>query len=146
MPFFSRQTKETVDTLREQGKSAVFHVRSVIIHAAEHLRALSALFGVELQEYAARQTSRLIALAAGIFLTVCGYLILCALVCALIGSYIGILWGMAIVCAAHFLAAGTLIILALNHKPGPLAPATRQELKNDLQCLQIILGSKKENC
>jgi len=146
MLFFSQQTKETVDTLREQGKSAASHVRGTIIHAAEHLRALSALFGVELQEYAARQTSRLIALSVGIFLATCGYLILCALLCALIGSYIGILWGMAIVCAAHFLAAGTLIILALNKKPGPLAPATRQELKNDLQCLQMILGNEKENC
>lgn len=146
MLFFSRQTRETVDALREQGRSAASSVRDTVIHVAEHLRAVTALLGVELQEYAARQTNRLIALAAGVFLGVCGYLMLCALVCLLIGGCIGILWGMAIVCAAHFLAAGILIILALNRKPGSLAPATRQELKNDLQCLRILLNSKKENC
>lgn len=146
MPFFSQQTKETVDALREQGRSAASNMRDTAIHIAGHLRAVAALFGVELQEYAARQTDRLVALAVGIFLAACGYLVLCALVCLLIGSCIGILWGMAVVCAAHFLAAGILIILALNHKPGSLAPATRQELKNDLRCLQILLDSKKGNC
>lgn len=146
MSLFPGQSRETVDTLREQGKSALSGLRDTLIHVVAHIRALTALFGVELQEYTARQTRRLIALVLGIFLLVCGYLTFCALLCALIGSYIGILWGMAIVCAAHFLAAGILILLAINRKPGPLAPAARQELKNDLQCLQILLEGKKENC
>lgn len=146
MPLFPRQTRETVSTLREQGKTVVQDLCDTLRHMALHGRALAALFGVELQEYAAHQGRRLLALAAGVFLLLCGYLVFCALMCALLGSYIGILWGMTLVCLVHFLAAGILFYLAVNRKPGPLAPATRQELSADLQCLRILLKEEKENC
>lgn len=112
--------------------------------ATEHLDALATLFSLELQEYAQRQTRRAALLACAVVPAAAAYLLLCAAAAYLLQQYWG--WGVALaaLCLLNLVAAALALYAAQCCKPGEAAPLTRRELKNDWQCLKLLISSNKK--
>lgn len=129
---------------RKRSEAACSDAREVCAHVQEHLTALAELFSLELSHYLRVQTIRtLLYLAAGFVLCV-AYLVFWAFVITLLSSLTGWVWATAISCALNLLAAFILFRAAGAIKPGAVAPDTLKEVKNDLQCLRLLLQNKQE--
>lgn len=140
MAFFPFRKPQSLADMQEQGGKVVADVREAALHAASHASALVQLFRVELQEYGACQARRLLALVVGLLLLLVAYLAFCAALCVVLQGWLDS-WLLAAgaVCLVNALLGVFLLLAAIWRKPGPLAPATRQELKDDVQCLKILL-------
>ncbi len=106
---------------------------------AEHAKALSALLALELNESAQRLGRKVSLLILALFMVICGYLLLWVLLTAVMAHFLGWIIALAISTGFHFLVAIVALVKACKVKVGPLAPATAEELKNDLTCLQMAL-------
>ncbi len=136
---------DLVTTLQERGGEVMADARQAATDAAQHVEALVSLFRLELREYGQRQARRMAAVLAGVGLLLVSYLLLCAALCVLLGQYVGWPLAVAIVFFVNFAGGLLLLICAVKSNPGPLAPATQQELRNDLQCLKIALAEKRKS-
>ncbi len=134
-----------VSTLQEQGGEVLADARQAAANATQHAESLVELFRLELREYGQRQARRMAAMVAGIGLLLVSYLLLCAGLCVLLGQYLDWVYAVGIVFLANFLCGLLLLICGTHSNPGPLAPATRQELQNDLQCIKLALAEKKKS-
>ncbi len=132
-------------TLQERGGEVVADARQAAVDAATHAEALLSLFRLELQEYGQRQTRRMVSILVGVGLLLVSYLLLCAVACVLLGQWLDWPLAVAIVFFVNVAVGALLLICGIKMNPGPLAPATRQELKNDLQCLKLALAEKKKS-
>ncbi len=146
LPMFAWLKKQDfVSTLQVQGGEVFADARQAATDATHHVEALVELFRLELREYGQRQARRMVSILVGAGLLLVSYLLFCAALCVLLGQYMA--WPLAV--GAVFLAnaaiGALLLICGLYMKPGPLAPATQQELKNDLQCLKLALAEKKKS-
>lgn len=146
MAFLPFRKPQSLADLQEHGGEMVADVREAALHAASHANALAQLFRMELQEYGIRQCRRLVMLAAGLFLLLVAYLAFCVVMGVLLQACLGS-WLLAtgIVFLFNALVGFLLLWVAAASKPGPLAPATCQELKDDVQCLKILLQPKSKN-
>ncbi len=144
MSIFSRNSESKLTTLQKQGGSVIADVREVLLQVSDHLEAVLELFRLELREYGEKQVRRVVALAAGVFFLLCAYAVFCAFACVLLSIWLGWIWAVAIVCLINALLGGVAIVVGLKCKPGSVAPATMQELKDDVQCIKLMLkGNKK---
>ncbi len=134
-----------ISTLQEQGGEVLADARQAAANATQHAEALVELFRLELREYGQRQARRTTAIVAGAGLMLVSYLLLCAGLCVLLAQFLDWLYAVGIVFLLNFLSGALLLVCGAKMKPGPLAPATRQELKNDLQCIKLALTEKKKS-
>lgn len=145
MSFFFFRKPQALSDMQEHGERVVADVRELAVQAGTHFSALLQLLKMELLEYGACQVQRIFALAAGMFLLLVSYLALCVMLCVALDLWLGS-WVLAvgIVCLLNALGGVSMLAVAMYRKPGMLAPATRQEIKDDLQCLKILLQPGKE--
>lgn len=133
-----------ITTLQEQGGDLVDDVRKAARYTASHARSLLALLKVELAEYVAQQSRRAVLFAAAGVMLLFAYALLCVWLCVVLNMWLAS-WAVsvAIVLLLNAVPGLILAMMALRAKPAPLAEATRQELKNDLECLRILLSNEK---
>lgn len=129
---------------KRQAISAFEGVRAAAAQVSEHVGALAELFVAELQEYMQAQVRRVCLLAAACFLLVGAYLVACALLSVVLQLWLGWVGSLCVVLGLHVIGALLLFVLAGKYGRKPFAPATIQELKNDKQCLALMIkpGSK----
>ncbi len=139
MSIFSRSSESKLTTLQKQGGSVIADVREALLQVSDHLEAVLELFRLELREYGEKQVRRVVALVAGVFFLLCAYVVFCAFACVLLSMWLGWIWAVAVVCLINALLGGAAIVVGLKCKPGPIAPATMQELKDDVQCIKLML-------
>lgn len=75
----------------------------------------------------------------GVFMAFFGYLFLWCLLTVVMAYFWGIIAGLAVTTGFHLLAAAAGFILFSRTHVTPIAPATAEELKTDLSCLQMAL-------
>ncbi len=143
--FTSFKKPEVVSTLHERGGELVTDARQAALNTVQHLGALVELFRLELREYGQRQVRRMVAIVVGVGLLLVSYLLLCAVLCVLLGLWLDWHLAVAIVFLVNFAGGLGLLICGIRKNPGPLAPATQQELRNDLQCLKIAIDENKKS-
>ncbi len=132
-------------TLQKRGGEAVADARRAASCAVEHAGALLELFRMELREYGQRQAERMAAILVGAGLLLVSYLLLCAALCVLLGLWLDWPLAVAVVFLLNFVVGLILLVCGVKMNPGPLAPATQQELKNDLQCLKSAIDEKRKS-
>lgn len=136
--LFKNRTAAPAD-YKQQAVSAFEGVRAAAAQVSEHLGALSELFAAELQEYMRAQARRICLLAAACVLLAGAYLVACALLSVVLQLWLGWIGALGVVLGLHLLGAVLLIRLAGKYGRMPFAPATIQELKNDKQCLALMI-------
>lgn len=146
MSLFSFRKPQVLTSLQEQGGELLAEIRNSLAYAKSHAGSLLSLFRLELAEYVAQQRRRVVLFAvAGVALLV-GYLLLCVLgvlaLQLLLNSWLA---AVAVVFAINVLVGVVVLCKALRAKPEPLAAATRAELKNDLECLKILLSNENKD-
>lgn len=144
MSLFSFRKPKVITTLQEQGGDLVDDVRKAARYTASHARSLLALLKVELAEYVAQQSRRAVLFAAAGVMLLFAYALLCVWLCVVLNMWLAS-WAVsvAIVLLLNAVPGLILAMMALRAKPAPLAEATRRELKNDLECLRILLSNEK---
>ncbi len=144
MALFSFRKPQRLASLQEQGGELLGGVKGVANRAFAHIGALLQLLQVELQQYVGHQVRRLVLMVTGALLLLIGYLVFCAFACvgmhALLGSW---LYATGVVSLAHLLVGLVVLLIGVKSSAGAVAPATRQELKNDWQCIKLLVS--KEN-
>ncbi len=144
MSLFSIRKPKVITTLQEQGGGLVDDVRKAARYTASHARSLLALLKIELAEYVAQQSRRAVMFVLGGVLLIFSYALLCVLLCMALNTWLeSWLLSVAIVWLLNAVPGLMLAVVALRAKPAPLAEATREELKNDLECLKILLNNEK---
>lgn len=128
------------DSLREQGGAVVSGVRAAALHATKHVEAVAELLMLELSEYGRTQMRRAIGIAVGAVFLLIAYVMLCWLVVCCCG-----MMGVIIVIAFNLLVGVVFLVCAMNNKPEGIAPATCQEIKDDLQCIRLYLKGKEKS-
>lgn len=139
------QPPEKPETLREQGEAVVSDMRDAALHISRHLESLVELFHLELCEYGRGQARRLLALAVGSVLLVCAYLLLCLFAVVELQPHWGFMWAFLAVILFNVVAGGAALLVAALCKPAGVAPATAQEIKNDIRCIQLYLKGKAKS-
>lgn len=144
MSLFSFKKPQRLVALQQQGGELFGGVKDAATHAFSHIGALLQLLVVELQQYGAHQLRRIAAIVVGAFLLVVGYLLLCAFACVAAHAWLGS-WLLAtgVVCLLHLIVGFVVLLVGIKSSAGPVAPVTREELKNDWQCIRLLLS--KEN-
>lgn len=144
MSLFSFRKPKVIATLQEQGGDLVDDVRKAARYTASHARSLLALLKVELAEYVAQQSRRAVLFAAAGVMLLFAYALLCVWLCVVLNMWLAS-WAVsvAIVLLLNAVPGLILAMMALRAKPAPLAEATRRELKNDLECLRILLSNER---
>lgn len=126
-----------------KGQGVLERARETASETVEHASALAELFGIELQEYAAVQMRRMVLLMLGLLFTLAAYALLNALAGVLLAPVLGWAWALGALLLLN-LVPGVILLRAFKRiQPGPVAPATRQELQKDVQCLKILLNDDK---
>ena len=73
------------------------------------------------------------------FMAIFGYLFLWCFLTMVMAHFWGIIAGLAVTTGIHLVAAAVALILFSRTHVTPIAPATAEELKTDLSCLQMAL-------
>ena len=124
---------------REEGMAMVRSLRETGTAALAHAEALAALLKLELKEASKRLGKKTALLLMGAFMAFFGYLFLWCLLTVVMAYFWGIIAGLAVTTGFHLLAAAAGFILFSRTHVTPIAPATAEELKTDLSCLQMAL-------
>lgn len=124
---------------KRQAAAAFEGVRTVAAQVSEHLGALAELFAAELQDYMQAQLRRICLFAAACVLLAGAYMLASALLCAVLQLWLGWIGALSAVLGLHLSGAVLLVWLAGKYGRKPFAPATIQELKNDKQCLALMM-------
>lgn len=128
----------------EGASSAAAGARRTLARGMEHAQALSELFQVELAEYLDFQRRRGAYIVLAVVLLLVSYLLACALVVVLLAPHMGWAGALLMALVANVLGAMILLLRAVALGKEQLAPATREELQNDWQCLKLLLkGNEK---
>lgn len=126
-------------------ESRAYSVRHMLLQGMEHIRALGALFLLELEEAAEKAKIKLVRMVIAAGLLIVGYLILCSFLIALISLWLPLIWALAIIGGIHFIAGGILLYAGMKVKLTPVLPATLEEINTDYTCLQIAIKENR-NC
>ncbi len=143
MSLFSFKKPRPLLVLQEQGAEVVGGMKEVAVSTFAHIDALVRLLRLELQQYAALQMRRVVLMAVGGLLLFVGYLVFCACACVAAHAWLGSwLWATGLVCAVHLIVGLVILLIGFKSSPGPVAPATRQEIQHDLECLKILISKE----
>lgn len=126
-------------TVTAGASSAAAGTRTAFARTMDHAQALTELFQVELAEYLDFQRRRGAYMVMAVVLLLVSYLLACALVVVLLAPHTGWAGALLMVLSANVMGAVILLLRAMALGREPLAPATREELKNDWQCLKLLL-------
>lgn len=124
---------------KEEGAAMVRSLRETGAAALAHVEALAALLKLELEEASKRLGRKMALLLLGAFMVIFGYLFLWCLLTMVMAHFWGIIAGLAVTTGLHLLAAAIALIFFSRIHVTPIAPATAEELKTDLSCLQMAL-------
>lgn len=127
----------------EQG-GIVSDVKDAALQAARHVESLAELLHIELQEYARFQVRRAVFVALGAVMLLIAYGLLCILAIDVLQRMAYMDERLSIVAVVAFNAILGLLLLCIGilRKPEGVAPATGQEIKNDIQCIKLYLQGK----
>lgn len=142
MLFWLKSPAAAKASLKEESAALLQQAKGVAVRTAEHANALAELFSAELKEYASCQIQRLIMLVLAAILLLGAYFLLCAFIVLLAAVWLGYIWATALVCLLNIALAVALLCWVRRLAGKQLAPATREELINDWQCLKLLI---KEN-
>lgn len=117
-------------------------VRSAVLSATRHVESLAELFAIELREYTRSQIRRIAALVLAAVLLLCAYIVLCIWGALALMPLLGLQWALLVIVLVNVVLALVALLVAALCKPSAVAPATQQELKNDLQCVKLYLKGK----
>lgn len=137
--------QENPQTLREQGREVISDVRQAALHATRHIEALAQLLQLELGEYARGQARRMLAAVMGAVLLVCAYLMLCFYAVVELQPLVGTRWALLAVVGVNVVLGLVALLVSALCKPAGVAPATLQELKNDVRCVQLYLKGREKS-
>lgn len=126
-------------TMTAGASTAASGTRTAAARTLEHAQALSELFQTELAEYIDFQRRRGAYMVLAVVMLLVCYLLACALVVVLLAPHAGWAGALALVLVANLMGAVILLLRAVALGKEPLAPATREELYNDWQCLKLLL-------
>ena len=136
--------KEQKAILRAESAAAVEQVRNVAQRTLEHTGALGELFSFEVKEYAQHQVKRVVMLVIACILMLGAYFVSCALLAVVLHFWLGLAWSLAVVCLLNVVVALLLLRCVKTMSGKRLAPATVEELKNDWQCLKLLIKGSNE--
>ena len=136
--FHLFKQKEGASALRQEASAVVQQARSVVQRTAEHTSALGALFAEEVKEYTMHQLQRVILAIVACVLLLGAYFVLCAAVAVLLSIWLHPALSLGVVFLVNLVAALLLLRMVRSMGGKKLAPATAQELKNDLECLKLL--------
>lgn len=142
---FRSKVQDSVDSLRERGGAVAQSAGKAVSQSAAHIATLGELLCVEVEECADRVVLKAKVLFVGLCLFLCGYGFLMVLVCYLLAQNLGWVWALGIVGGFHLVVGTMVTAVAMNLKLGPFAPETRRELKNDVECIKILLKEENRN-
>ena len=146
MSLFSFRKPQVLTSLQEQGGELLAEIRNAAAYTKSHAGSLLSLFRLEVAEYAAQQRKRMVLFAAAGVAFFVGYLLLCVLAVIVLEPLCGSwLWAVVAVFSFNVIVGILVLVKAMRSKPAPLAAATRAELKNDLECLKILLSKENKN-
>lgn len=126
-------------TVSEGAASAAAGTRTAAARTLDHAQALSELFQTELAEYLEHQRRRGAYMVLAVALLLVSYLLVCALAVVLLAPVLSPAGGIALVAAVNVAVSVVLLLRAAALGKETLAPATREELQNDWQCLKLLL-------
>ena len=118
---------------KEEGAAMVRSLRETGAAALDHVEALAALLKLELEEASKRLGRKMALLLLAAFMAIFGFLTM------VMAHFWGIIAGLAVTTGIHLVAAAVALILFSRTHVTPIAPATAEELKTDLSCLQMAL-------
>ena len=124
---------------KEEGAAMVRSLRETGAAALDHVEALAALLKLELEEASKRLGRKMALLLLAAFMAIFGYLFLWCFLTMVMAHFWGIIAGLAVTTGIHLVAAAVALILFSRTHVTPIAPATAEELKTDLSCLQMAL-------
>ncbi|WP_302014609.1 phage holin family protein [uncultured Akkermansia sp.] len=124
---------------KEEGVAMARSLRETGEAALAHMEALCSLLKLELEEASQRLEKKMLLLLAGAFMAVFGYLFLWCLLTMVMAHFWGVIAGFAVTAGFHLLVAAAAFIMFSRIHVTPIAPATAEELKTDLSCLQMAL-------
>ena len=136
--FHLFKQKDGASVLRQEASAVVRQARSVVQRTAEHTSALGALFAEEVKEYTAHQLQRVILAIVACVLLLVAYFVLCAAVAVLLSIWLHPALSLGVVFLVNLVVALLLLRMVRSMAGKKLAPATAQELKNDLECLKLL--------
>ena len=136
MGLIDKLKRTFVTPLVEEKEEGMAMVRSL---RETGTAALAALLKLELKEASNRLGKKTAFLLMGVFMAFFGYLFLWCLLTVVMAYFWGIIAGLAVTTGFHLLAAAAGFILFSRTHVTPIAPATAEELKTDLSCLQMAL-------
>ena len=124
---------------KEEGAAMDRSLRETGAAALDHVEALAALLKLELEEASKRLGRKMALLLLAAFMAIFGYLFLWCFLTMVMAHFWGIIAGLAVTTGIHLVAAAVALILFSRTHVTPIAPATAEELKTDLSCLQMAL-------
>lgn len=124
---------------KEEGVAMARSLRETGAAVLSHLEALYALLKLELEEASKRLGKKTALLLLAVFMAFFGYLFLWCLLAMVMAHFWGIIAGLAVTAGIHLLIAAAALIMFSRIHITPIAPATAEELKTDLSCLQMAL-------
>ena len=124
---------------KEEGAAMIRSLRETGTAALAHAEALVALLKLEFKETTQKLGKKTVLLLMGAFMAFFSYFFLWCLLTAVMAYFWGIIAGLAVTTGFHLLAAVAGFILFSRIHVTPIAPATAEELKTDLSCLQMAL-------
>ena len=136
--FHLFKQKDGASVLRQEASAMVQQARSVVQRTAEHTSALGSLFAEEVKEYTTHQLQRVILAVVACVLLLGAYFALCAAVAVCLAIWMHPALALGVVFLVNLVVALLLLRMVRSMAGKKLAPATAQELKNDLECLKLL--------
>ena len=120
---------------KEEGMAMARSLREAGAAALSHLEALYGLLKLELEEASKRLGQKMALLLLAAFMD----LFVWCLLTMIMAYYWNIIAGLAVTAGFHILVAAIALAMFSRIRVTPIAPATAEELKTDLSCLQMAL-------
>ena len=120
---------------KEEGMAMARSLREAGAAALSHLEALYGLLKLELEEASKRLGQKMALLLLAAFMALFGW----CLLTMIMAYYWNIIAGLAVTAGFHILVAAIALAMFSRIRVTPIAPATAEELKTDLSCLQMAL-------
>lgn len=136
---FKRTFVTPVIEEKEEGIAMARSLKEAGTAVLDHAAALCNLLKLELREVSQRLGKKTALLLLAVFMALFGYLFLWCLLATVMAYYWGIIAGLAVTAGFHLAAAVAAWTMFSRIHVTPIAPATAEELKTDLSCLQMAL-------